>query len=102
MVSIPCEVCHWHNRVKPRGAEDGQKDKETTDGVWRFYPRSDEDRLYVPGDKGGRGRMAVEETVRYEEQSLYNVCRGKGGCYHENNETMHERGKGCVRKGAEG
>ena len=34
-----------------------------------FHPRSD--RLYVPRDKGRRGLMAIEETVRYEEQSLY-------------------------------
>ena len=42
-----------------------------------FHPRSDVDRLYVPKDKGGRGLMAIEETVRYMEQSLYKYVDGK-------------------------
>ena len=42
-----------------------------------FHPRSDVDRLYVPRDKGDRGLMAKEETVRYEEQSLYKCVDGE-------------------------
>ena len=80
MASIPCEVCRRHNRVESRGAaKGGQKDKETTDDDMHggFHPRSDVDRLCVPRDKGGRGLMAIEETVRYEEQSLYKYVDGK-------------------------
>ena len=36
-----------------------------------FNPKSDVDRLYVPRNKGGQGLMGIEETVWYEEQSLF-------------------------------
>ena len=31
----------------------------------------------MPRDKGGRGLIAIGETVRYEEQSLYKYVDGK-------------------------
>ena len=35
-----------------------------------MHPRSDVDRMYVEREKGGRGLMSVEETVKYESHSL--------------------------------
>ena len=35
-----------------------------------MHPRSDVDRMYVEREKGGRGLMSIEETVRYESHSL--------------------------------
>ncbi|XP_063952186.1 uncharacterized protein LOC135153479 [Lytechinus pictus] len=42
-----------------------------------FHPKSDVDRLYVSREKGGRGLAGIEETVRYEEQSLYCYIEGQ-------------------------
>jgi len=35
-----------------------------------MHPRSDVDRIYVEREKGGRGLMSIEDTVKYETHSL--------------------------------
>ena len=57
-----------------------------------IHPRGDVDRLYVRGDKGGRGLMSILYTVRYEEQSMIEYIRNKDSeimttIQHYNRET---------------
>jgi hypothetical protein len=50
-----------------------QADRRTRKLITKYngmHPRSDTDRLYVHREKGGRGLMSIEDTVRYEANSL--------------------------------
>ena len=67
-------IIEWHQEELQRM---DRKTRKLLTIYGSFHPRSDVDSLYVPRDKGGRGLMAIEETVRYEEQSLYKYVDGK-------------------------
>ena len=63
-----------------------------------LHPKSDVDRIYLDRKKGGRGLMGVEETVRYEEQSLYKYFEQKIGEVMENVKRQLKAGSELTAK----
>jgi hypothetical protein len=60
-------VIEW-TKDELRQADRGTRKLTTKYNV--MHPRSDTDRLYVHREKGGRGLMSIEDTVRYKANGL--------------------------------
>ena len=58
----------------------------------RLHPKSDFDRLYIPGKDGGRGLIAIEDYVEL-------IVTGLGIYVHESGERLLQAAKGHRENG---